>query len=292
MKFETPQLEGVTINRTIVTTNKAETTVEAPTITMKEKVRASKVTPGLSPHDGSVIRGSSFALELPYGKYYYIEDKFGPDGANYQYHIDFKWNPMILEPGDYKVSYYILNAAHFPNSFHLDVHHNSVTDSVYVPKEKLVTGTWYDLGTYPFAAGTVDEYVSFKDLPRMTAFKYEKVTPDHAVIKQVLASTHKFFDEYQVDDVNNEETEQIINAMAVKGITDGLITNHQFDPDRKITRAEMIALLTRMMNLPEDPEAADYGDTQGRQLPTKEILERPRRPDFCTEYRPTAGHWE
>ncbi|UKS24124.1 cohesin domain-containing protein [Paenibacillus sp. HWE-109] len=253
VKFTTLQLDGVAIRNTIVTTNANETSVVSDNITIKDKVRAAQVTPGLTPNDNRNMIDNY--KDAPYGKYYAKRDAFTGE---------LKWNPVILEPGDYKVTYYIPpTAPAMPKNFNLDIYHNGVKDTVLVPKANLISNSWYNVGTFYFAAGAIDEYIAFKDMKYLSAFKFEKVSPGNAIIKEVVATTAKFFDDQQVDDVNNEKTAQIVNAMGAQGYLSGIISAYKFFPDQLITRSEFIALLTRLLQLPEEPAAATYSDITG-----------------------------
>lgn len=267
IKFTMKHLNGVSINSTIITTNSGDTIVDSPNISMTDKVRSALVTPGLFPHDYRKM--IDFYKDAPYGKYYIRRAAFTDD---------LTWNPVILEPGEYKISYFIpANTALMPDCY-IDLYHNGKKDTIFIPQDSLVNDSWHDIGTFDFAAGTADEYFGLsygkhndgdKNLKYFSAFKFEKVSPNNAIIKESIATSAKYFDEQRVDDVSDDETSQVVNAMAKDHYLDGFISDYKLLPDQLMTRSEFVAVLTRLLNLSEDPASALYADTTDDNVPFK-----------------------
>jgi hypothetical protein len=252
LMFENVQLDGTILRRTVVTTNPytGELYEGVCPANFDQKTEAATIAPGLSVQGtdiSSCVSGGMFTGSTVYSREYRI---LSPNKTYY-------WNPLITEPGEYEMLYYVGYPPGTIGNFTFKT--GSSNNSVSIPAANFVQYKFTSIGKAIFTGGLNDEYIQMTTMGRCSDIILEKNISNGAILKQVAVTSFPYYYEKKFADTKDISAEHDISVMVKKGFMIPVDAN-TFAPNSGMTRADFITALVKITGLTANPTLPTYSD--------------------------------
>lgn len=249
IKFQKVYYDG-TIIQAVIVTNRDYTYEPIPKnfITILEKSRITSLPFGVSPAE--VLNAAGAGISTAYNRELtlvgYRDDEVVENAC-------LTWNPGIVEPGEYNVSIF----THFTikRDAIIEVHHNNMIDEVLLKREQMAPDNeqsavypWANLGKFYFAGNEIEEFLVLKMCDKFNLVNFEKDMGNNGIIHQVISTSHPYFKQTKMKDIDSHPLKEDITYLEVKGLLDET-EDGLFRPDDTMTRMEFSNILARILKI-------------------------------------------